>query len=73
MKGTNYPYLSIAFAYTDFSDGVSGNIMRLGLGNVHMPTKTVGLLVESPYDAENRDPVSRSRLNIVGGIACFIY
>lgn len=65
--------MSMAFAYTDFSDGVSGNIMSLGLGNVYMLTKTVGLLVESPYEAENRGPVSRSRFNIVGGIACFIY
>lgn len=73
VKGANCPYLSVAFTYTHFSGGVDGNIISLGIGNVHMLTRTVGLSTEATYGIENLESVSGNSFNLKGGIVAFLY
>jgi len=85
VKGTTYPYLGAAFFYTrstfkdeDGKDTISGTMISLGGGMLHMLSKTVGLFGEAGYQIDNMKPedgdsASGNKFNIVAGFTFFLY
>jgi len=84
-KGTVYPYLGTAFQYIhsavdygwgDFS--ASGTMIYFGFGFMNMITNTVGLFGEGGYQIDSQKPEdgdseSGTKINIVLGLASFLY
>ena len=73
IKGANYPYFGLAFTYTHYSGDLDGSLVDLGVGNIHMLTRTVGVPLELTYQMEKVKSAKGNSFNVTAGLIVFIY
>ncbi len=73
IKGANYPYFGLTFTLTHYSGNLDGRIVGIGVGNIHMLTRTVEVPLELTYQMERVKSTDGNSFNVTVGLLIFIY